>query len=63
MNFSLSKDVKTNWEQYLKDVVLKVWYQQFSAHVGGHRMLTFLCNVWFDKEHKAHIKNGQACKT
>ena len=35
-----SKDVKTNSEQ-LKDVILKVEYQCFSVHVGGHRMLSF----------------------
>ena len=35
MNLSLSKVVKTKWEQ-LNDVILNVGYQYFSAHVGEH---------------------------
>ena len=35
MNPSVRKDAKTNWER-LKDVILKVQYQHFSTHAGGH---------------------------
>ena len=48
MNLSLNKDGKKNWEQ-LKDVILKVAYQYFSAYVGGHQMIRFPCYmlVWW----------------
>ena len=48
MNFSLSKDVKTNWEQ-LKDVILNVGYPHFRAHVSRQRMLNFPYNACFDE--------------
>ena len=41
MNLSLSKDVKTNWKQ-LKDLILKVGYQYFSACIDG-----FICLVFY----------------
>ena len=44
MNPSLRKDAKTNWER-LKDVILKVQYQHFSTHAGGHWVLSFLHNA------------------
>ena len=44
MNLFLSNDVKTNLEQ-LKDAILKVGYQYFSARVGKHRILSFPCNA------------------
>ena len=39
MNLSLGKDVKTNWKQ-LKDLILKVGYQYFSACINE-----FVCLV------------------
>ena len=40
LNLSLNNDVKENW-QYLKDIILKVGYQYFKRHVGGHKMSSF----------------------
>ena len=48
MNLSLSKDVKTYWEQ-LKDVILNVGYPHFRAHVSRQRMLNFPYNACFDE--------------
>ena len=55
MNLFLIKGMKTKWE-LLKDVILKVGYQYFSAQVGGCWMLSFPCNAWFDEECKADLK-------
>ena len=45
---SLSGDVETIWEQ-MKDVILKVGYQCFSAHIGGMLKLAKVKNA------KVHI--------
>ena len=55
LSFSLSNDVKVNW-QHLKDIILKVGYQYFKRHVCGNKMSSFPCNSWFDDECKMYLK-------
>ena len=55
LKFSLSNDVKENW-QHLKDIILKVGYQYFKRHVGGHKMSSFPCNSWFNDKCKMYLK-------
>ena len=45
--------MKTNWTQ-LEDIILKVGYWHFSAHIGGHQ---FPMKCWFGEEcMKVHLK-------
>ena len=56
MNFSLSKDVKTNWAR-LKDGILKVGYQYFYRTCRWTwNANSFQCNAWFDGGCKARLK-------